>query len=81
MIIADFPRKYSRLGRRWSHLCSTDPSELDAYAKKHGLKRKDRLPWIHYDVTDEELAKLPDVKVITSRELFKIMRHLKQPRK
>lgn len=81
MIIADRPRKYSKRGQKWSHLCSADLSELDAYAKKHGLKRKDRLPWIHYDVTEKELAELPGVEVMTCRELFAIMKPLRQPRK
>lgn len=81
MIYADPPRKYSRNGRRWSHLSSPDLGELTAYAKTHGLKRRDRHPWIHYDVTDEELVALPDIKVIDRRQLLSMMKPYRQPRK
>lgn len=80
MIVADPPRKYRKRGKRWSHVCSPDLSELLAYAKVHGLKRKDRSPFIHYDVTAEELVKLPGITVLPVRQFFAVMRPYRQPR-
>ena len=80
MIYADAPRKYSRRGHSWSHVWSPSPEHLVEYAKKHGLKRKHRYPWIHYDVTAEELKALPDIVVLDRRKLFAIMAPYKQPR-
>jgi hypothetical protein len=81
VILADPPRKYSRRGRRWSHLSSPVPGALESYARAQGLKRKHRTPWIHYDVTEEELQSLPDVRIVTRRELSSIMKSFRQPRK
>lgn len=81
MIYADPPRKYKRRGQSWSHVCSPDLRELEAYAKEHGLKRKDGFPWIHFDVTKEELSTLPGISVIGRRELLKIMHPYRRLRK
>lgn len=74
MIYADPPRKYSKRGYTWSHLSSPDPVELTAYAKLHGLKRRDSSPWLHYDVTAEELETLPGIHRVSRREFMDIMR-------
>jgi hypothetical protein len=80
-IYADPPRKYSKLGLKWSHLSSPDLKELEAFAKANGLKRKDRKPFIHYDVTEEELSGLRDVVIVNRRMFLHIMKPFKQPRK
>lgn len=80
-IYADPPRKYRKNGKSWSHLSSPDVRALEAYAREHGLKRKDRYPWIHFDVTKEELAKLPGVTHVNRYELARIMNPYRQPRR
>lgn len=69
MIYADRPRKYSKRGKRWSHLFSPCLKELAAYARTHGLRRRDNSPFPHYDVTEEELALLPGVLIVERREI------------
>lgn len=81
MIYADRPRRYSKRGLKWSHISSPCLAELIKYAKAHGLKRKDRNPWIHYDVTAEELEKLPGIEIVSGSELLKIMRPYRVPKK
>lgn len=75
MIYADKPRKYSKRGKRWSHIFSPCKEELLGFAKNHGLKRRDASPWLHFDVTEEELAKLlPDIKMVSKAQVFVIMK-------
>lgn len=81
MIYADPPRKYRKNGKSWSHISSPDLKELEAYAKANGLKRRDRNPWIHYDVTAEELVELTGITHVGRQELFVIMNPFRQPRR
>jgi hypothetical protein len=80
MIYSDRPRKYSKRGKKWAHVCSPNLHELLAYAKRHGLRRKDRRPWIHFDVTEEELNELPNIEIVSRYELSKLMSRYRQPK-
>jgi hypothetical protein len=73
-IYADPPRKYRSRGKAWSHLWSPDRFALESYAREHGLRRRDTSPVLHYDVTEEELERLPGLTLVTHRELIQIMR-------
>lgn len=71
-IYADPPRRYKARGARWSHVFSPDYAELRLFAEAHGLRRRHTKPFVHYDVTDEELESLPLTRV-GRREVFTIM--------
>ena len=58
MIYADRPRRYKKRGKRWSHLIASTSKELLEFARDNGIKRIDRKPRLHLDVTEEELRDL-----------------------
>jgi len=61
MIYADPPRRYSARGLRWSHVTATTTGELLTFARRYGLRRRDASPFLHFDVTDVELAQLKEL--------------------
>lgn len=72
MIYCDPPRRYKRNGKFWSHVSSPDKAELEAFAKRLGLKRRDSSPFLHYDVTADELREvvIPAGAVMLARRKF-----------
>lgn len=81
MIYVDPPRKYRKKGKSWAHVSSPDIKELEAYARANGLKRKHRTPWIHYDVTKEELENLTGLIHVDRYTLKTVMNPYRQPRR
>lgn len=61
MIFYDNPRKYGKTMYRWSHITADTEEELEKFAKSYGLKRRDKKPYLHYDVTEDELSTLRSI--------------------
>lgn len=71
MIYADRPRRYKKKGKSWSHLIASTPEELLKFARDNKIKRIDRKPTLHLDVTEEELRELQasgSIIVVDDRE-------------
>ena len=75
MIYCDEPRKYKARGQRWSHVFADDEASLTQFAKEFSLRRRHRDPYLHYDVTAEELPALLAVGVVmlTRRQSMEVM--------